>query len=411
MTSRDCLPSEDFVDSLADAYEHLHDLVHLGVHPLVKQLLPQGTDTPRAGRRLHELLRGFIDELDPGPLAPPFSHEWRRHRYLVLRYIRGQSHQSIANTFQVGLRQYYRIRRGLLEELARLVWQHSPRQAESTETTPWHSQQQEASRLELLRLESSRIAQADHFARVPELVESIILLTSEMLQRRNISLTADMAPSLSPVHVPVGLLRQIMLALISVFTEGAADMRLVLSVRENDSAVVLRIEAHPLDAAKAPGARVSDRLAELDELAMQGNCHILPVYEGERMRALELQMPLAHSTVLCVDDNEDMLALMRGYLTPAGYRVIVAHNGEEGLALAQARSPFAITLDLMMPSHDGWELLQTLTSHPETCDIPIIICSVLKQQELALALGAATYLEKPVTQQGLLKALADLQST
>lgn len=68
--------------------------------------------------------------------------------------------------------------------------------------------------------------------------------------------------------------------------------------------------------------------------------------------------------------------------------------------------PDAIILDVMLPSADGYEALQTLRSDPITASIPVVVCTVLKQRDLALALGATDFLAKPATQGALLAALA-----
>jgi CheY-like chemotaxis protein len=62
----------------------------------------------------------------------------------------------------------------------------------------------------------------------------------------------------------------------------------------------------------------------------------------------------------------------------------------------------------MLPGQDGWDLLQILLNRPETNHIPLIICTVLKQKELALSLGATAFLEKPVTEQALFSTLEAL---
>ncbi|MBI2941006.1 MAG: response regulator [Chloroflexi bacterium] len=122
--------------------------------------------------------------------------------------------------------------------------------------------------------------------------------------------------------------------------------------------------------------------------------------------AVELFLPsTGPETVLVVDDNPDVLHLFRRYLGGGRYRVIVAQDARSALRLAPRVKPEAITLDLMMPMRDGWEILQGLRSHPETRDVPVVVCSVLDERELALALGATEFLAKPVTQQELLTAL------
>ena len=98
------------------------------------------------------------------------------------------------------------------------------------------------------------------------------------------------------------------------------------------------------------------------------------------------------------------------YLTGLDLHVVAAGNGPAGLALARELAPAAIVLDVMMPDVDGWEVLQTLRTQPETRGIPVIICSVFDDPELAAALGASHFLSKPVSREALLAALrqADL---
>jgi len=113
-------------------------------------------------------------------------------------------------------------------------------------------------------------------------------------------------------------------------------------------------------------------------------------------------------TVLVADDNDDILDLFERYLTGHGYTMLTARDGAETIALAKRCLPDAITLDLMMPQQDGWDVLVTLTNRPETQHIPVIVCSVLGAKALSLSLGASLFLEKPVSEQSLLSALAAL---
>jgi CheY-like chemotaxis protein len=64
-----------------------------------------------------------------------------------------------------------------------------------------------------------------------------------------------------------------------------------------------------------------------------------------------------------------------------------------------------IILDVMMPDIDGWEILGRLRSHPSTSAIPVVVCTILAQEELALSLGASGFLLKPITRQALLEEL------
>ena len=90
-------------------------------------------------------------------------------------------------------------------------------------------------------------------------------------------------------------------------------------------------------------------------------------------------------------------------------QVIGVHEPDQVLSLARQLQPQAITLDVMMPTIDGWEVLQMLQTDPETQHIPVIVCSVWDEPELASSLGAAGFLKKPITQKDLLSALARLK--
>jgi Amt family ammonium transporter len=73
--------------------------------------------------------------------------------------------------------------------------------------------------------------------------------------------------------------------------------------------------------------------------------------------------------------------------------------------LTQELLPDVIVLDVMMPGMHGWEVLQRIRNHPQTAQIPVIICSVVNNPELAQALGASTFLPKPIRQEDVLTAL------
>ncbi|MEW5721153.1 MAG: response regulator, partial [Chloroflexota bacterium] len=117
-------------------------------------------------------------------------------------------------------------------------------------------------------------------------------------------------------------------------------------------------------------------------------------------------LPLARqATVLAIDDNADIVALFQRYLSGHAVSVVGAKNADEALRRAAELQPQAITLDVMIPDQDGWEILQKLKAAPETKHIPVIICSVLHEPQLAQAMGASGYVTKPVSQEKLLETL------
>ncbi len=110
-------------------------------------------------------------------------------------------------------------------------------------------------------------------------------------------------------------------------------------------------------------------------------------------------------TILVVEDNPQAAKLLSLYLIQAGYRVLLAASGREAVQLARQYQPRAITLDILLPDQDGWQVLSELKASPLTRDIPVVIVSVLDRQALGFTLGASDYLVKPVDRAELLHAL------
>ncbi len=113
--------------------------------------------------------------------------------------------------------------------------------------------------------------------------------------------------------------------------------------------------------------------------------------------------------VLIIDDNASARDLLQRQLTKAGYRTLSATTGADGIALAKQHRPALITLDVMMPGMDGWQVLQTLKSTPETASIPIIMISMADGKHMGFALGAADYLSKPIQWEQLFASISRLQ--
>jgi signal transduction histidine kinase/FixJ family two-component response regulator len=101
-------------------------------------------------------------------------------------------------------------------------------------------------------------------------------------------------------------------------------------------------------------------------------------------------------TVLVIDDDPAVRDLMSRFLTKSGFRAVAAADGEEGLRLAREVNPLVITLDVIMPEYDGWDVLRKLKSDPRLAQIPVIIVTVVDNQAMGLDLGASNYLIKPV---------------
>jgi CheY-like chemotaxis protein len=123
-----------------------------------------------------------------------------------------------------------------------------------------------------------------------------------------------------------------------------------------------------------------------------------PVGAKERAEATSSR-PLP--TILVVDDDATARDLLTRTLENKGYRVIAARHGLEAMALARQHRPQAITLDVMMPQLDGWGVLRQLKEDEELRNIPVIMVTILNERALAIPLGAAELLTKPIDRQRL----------
>ena len=112
--------------------------------------------------------------------------------------------------------------------------------------------------------------------------------------------------------------------------------------------------------------------------------------------------------VALVEDNQDMVALFSRILSADGYHLVGFSDSEAVVERLAELMPDAIVLDVMMRGVDGWEILQQLKADPRTQQIPVAICSVLDEPELARSLGADSYILKPVRPARLQSCLAEL---
>jgi signal transduction histidine kinase/DNA-binding response OmpR family regulator len=110
-------------------------------------------------------------------------------------------------------------------------------------------------------------------------------------------------------------------------------------------------------------------------------------------------------TVLVIDDDPTVHDLLQRYLSKERLRVVAATGGEEGLRLARVVRPAAIILDVLMPGMDGWAVLTALKADGALADIPVVMLTIVDDQQMGYALGAADYLIKPVDWQRLSSVL------
>ncbi|MBW4466015.1 MAG: response regulator [Pegethrix bostrychoides GSE-TBD4-15B] len=116
-------------------------------------------------------------------------------------------------------------------------------------------------------------------------------------------------------------------------------------------------------------------------------------------------------TVLIVEDTPSERELLGHYLRQGGYQVIDAENAKEGFDRALLQRPDVIVTDIVMPGMSGFELCRSLKRHPETAEVPVVICSSKDQyvdRLWGLKQGATIYMTKPFTREELIHAIQSL---
>lgn len=138
------------------------------------------------------------------------------------------------------------------------------------------------------------------------------------------------------------------------------------------------------------------RIVDLNEMMAQVKKHVVAA------------VPERPKTILVVDDDPAIRELLRQELTSEGYLVQEATNGVEALDILRAHRPDLITLDVMMPQMNGFEVVKAIRSSPDTVGIPIIMISVTEQRERGYRLGIDRYFTKPLDVSALLREVNQL---
>jgi CheY-like chemotaxis protein len=400
----------EFARLVREALSRLDDRPCLQVHDLGRLL--GGPNRPLSAQALRLLLLQTIEELQPLKLTSEHGVLWRRYRYLRLRYVDGVEHEQIAKALSVSVRQARRDHMDALGVVASLLWERlARREAEAGESSralaALDSPRSAASQLD------GEIAQvASDTSREPvdlgESLGSTLQLVAPLALERGVALTVEPHPELPCLAVNRIVLRQLLIGLLGHAVESAqhARIRITLSQESSGQAVTLGLAVIRLDPTRGgPSLLATSSLAAVRHLA-ESQAIALKVEGVQDAATVQLTFPaIRPKTVLVIDDNPDIGWLFGRYVERTNYRTVTARTGQRALVLAHESSPDVIVLDLMMPTQDGWEILQALKASPETRSIPVIVCSVLPERAVALALGVADFLDKPVSQDALLAAL------
>jgi len=246
---------------------------------------------------------------------------------------------------------------------------------------------------------------------VQELVCGTLKTAEPLLQALAVRLTSHLPDQLPRVAIQATSMRQALLILLTEAGRFASCGEIVLNATVEPGHVVLTVRATGTLAKTiyAGPDNLSDRLEVAKQLVTLsgGVLETTGICDAPGFTARLFLPTVTQLTVLFIDDNTDTLQLYQRYLAGTPYHALGARDPVEALTLAETAAPRIIVLDIMLPGVDGWELLGRLRNHPRTQDVPVIVCSILPMEELALSLGAAAFLQKRVSREALLCALQE----
>jgi len=394
----------EFRKLVKDALEHLYDTAYHATHPLLRQLTVIAT-TNRLTRvqELRSILKEVVESIRPQSTLPATAPEYRSYLALYYRYVQGMSMGQVENELGISLRQLQRELYKGLDAVTALLWEmrvSAPQQVmeqtmpESVETQVLHN---EMAQWKLVR----------EAADVHTLFEEVVSMLKPLFNEQMPDLHMQFPDSLPPVFVDTTLIRQALFHLLRDLLQDNKGDKVSLQAQIRDSQVEINIQGGK--AVLNPSS--SDlQIAQLF-IQRQGGTLATEITEDQQT-TMVINLPQANPPkVLVIDDNEAIHQLFERYLAPHFYELLHVYDGLTALQMAAEVRPDIIILDVMMPAVDGWQVLRNLVENPVTMRIPIIICSVLKEAELAFSLGARAYIKKPVDRMELLATLAQFQET
>ena len=301
--------------------------------------------------------------------------------------------------------------------------------------------------LDIAKIEAGRMDVKPTSFKLAPLVD-LVLATTEPLVRAKVKLTADVPEKLPELITDQDMVKQILINLLSNAAKFTEAGRIELTARQRGALLAIEVSDTGIGISQEALARIFEEFQQADlsttrqyggtGLGLSISRSLAQLLGGDLTATsrqgegstFSLTLPLHYKSppldprasghsqdlaglgdlpvILAIDDDPNVHDLLREELSDAGYQVVAAVSGEEGLRLARQLDPYAITLDVMMPGMDGWQVLSELKADPNTRAIPVVLLTIVDRESLGYQLGASDYLVKPLEEEAVVAALRRL---
>ena len=390
MTTR----SSEFEEHIRDLLSNLYDYLKLINNPVAQQLVPALSGNERM-HAIRQIVLAAIEQLRSENVSSPASRQNRLYHILLLRYVEEQGTGEVLSQLALSERQYYREHQRAIQTISQIIWDERFAAAPAGEAATLSL----AEELDYLNVDSS------HRVFYPqEEITSAVEATSVIAEGRGIAIRLSEAPEPITLNVSQPVFRQLVIYLLNeLIGATAVDGEIEIALGLRDGEPLINIGAMKL---AADGPDLCERLLADDTArALLKSLNARLECQGDPLR-ISLWFRQEIQRILIVDDNPDTVSLFKRYLANLPYRLLSAQDEDEALRIARGTPLLCIILDVMLPGKDGWQILQSCKNHPATADTPVLICSVLEMEELALSLGADGYLKKPPARDEFLSTLS-----
>ncbi len=403
------MDSEQVERDLRDALGHLYDPLYQPSEALYDLT---GASAAAGPLGVQSALLEAIDGLKPTSDTPAASRLGQVYELLRNRFVLKLTLDETAERMHLSLSTAWRAQRAAVHTLAQFLWRQRGDQPEggaqhlTAGDYPAHLEAPDGRSDDWhLQIESEVAALRAHTpdvrTDVGEMVQSVVASADVYLpEGLSVEVKHIQGGLVAAVH-PV-VLRQILVSGLRRLALHAQVQDVALYAGLENGNVKITLTGATLSDGAATGGRLENLLADLpvpQGLSVGGQAEGASVF-------LWVEAPsVGQTTVLVVDDNPDIIRLYQRATEGTRFRIVALSLGQMLFETLQATAPDVIVLDVMLPDVDGWQLLMRLREDRSTRHIPVIVCTVVRDEDLALSLGAARYLPKPVRPRAFIEAL------